>query len=61
MEVVERLIREYRIAVMPGSAFGMEDGCYVRISYGALDHSTIEQGMQRLISGLTSIVRGPGR
>ena len=55
MEVVERLIREHRIAVMPGSAFGMEAGCYLRISYGALDEATLEQGMHRLISGLDTI------
>ena len=55
MEVVERLIREFRIAAMPGSAFGMEHGCYLRISYGALDEATLEQGMHRLISGLDTI------
>ena len=55
MEVVERLIRECRIAVMPGSAFGMEHGCYLRISYGALDEATLEQGMHRLVSGLDTI------
>ena len=55
MEVVERLIRDHRIAVMPGSAFGMEHGCYLRISYGALDEATLEQGMHRLISGLDTI------
>ena len=56
MEVVERLIRDFRIAVMPGSAFGMEHGCYLRISYGALDESTLEEGMQRLVSGLNAII-----
>ena len=55
MEVVERLIREFRIAAMPGSAFGMEHGCYLRISYGALDEATLEQGMHRLVSGLDTI------
>lgn len=56
MEVVERLIREHRIAVMPGSAFGMDDGCFLRISYGALDEATLEEGMSRLVSGLNTIV-----
>ena len=56
MEVVERLIRDFRIAVMPGSAFGMEHGCYLRISYGALDEATLEEGMQRLSSGLNAII-----
>ena len=56
MDIVERLIREFRIAVMPGSAFGMSEGCYIRIAYGALDQSTIEEGMQRLINGLNAIL-----
>ncbi len=56
MEIVKRLIREHRIAAMPGSAFGMEEGCYLRISYGALDQSTLIEGMQRLVSGLMAIV-----
>ena len=56
MEIVERLIREYRIAAMPGSAFGMEKGCYLRISYGALDEATLEEGMHRLTCGLNAIL-----
>ena len=56
MDIVERLIRDFRIAVMPGSAFGMEDGCYLRISYGALDGATLEEGLHRLISGLNAII-----
>ena len=56
MEIVKRLIREFRIAVMPGSAFGMKDGCYLRISYGALDEATLEEGMHRLVSGLKAIL-----
>ncbi len=56
MDIVKRLIREFRIAVIPGSAFGMQEGCYLRISYGALDQSTVEEGMQRLINGLNAII-----
>ena len=40
--------------MMPGSAFGMELGCYLRISYGALDEATLEQGIYRLVSGLNA-------
>ena len=56
MEIVARLIREFRIAAMPGGAFGMEEGCYLRISYGALDEATLEEGMHRLVSGLNAIL-----
>lgn len=56
MEIVARLIREFHIAAMPGSAFGMEKGCYLRISYGALDEATLEEGMHRLTCGLNAIL-----
>ena len=55
MDIVKRLVREFRIAVMPGSAFGMDRGCYLRISYGALDEATLEEGMHRLTGGLNVI------
>ena len=56
MNIVKRLIREFRIAVMPGSAFGMVDGCYLRISYGSLDEATLEEGLCRLVNGLNTII-----
>ena len=55
MEVVERLIREYRVAAIPGSTFGIEEGCYLRIAYGALDEASVEDGIQRLVGGLRAI------
>jgi aspartate/methionine/tyrosine aminotransferase len=56
MTIVERLVREHRVAVIPGSAFGAADGCYLRISYGALEESTVAEGMERLLAGLRGIV-----
>jgi aspartate/methionine/tyrosine aminotransferase len=62
MTIVERLVREHRVAVIPGSAFGATDGCYLRVSYGALEPSTVAQGLDRLVSGLRAIVEeGSGR
>ena len=58
MQVVERLVREYRVAVIPGSGFGLTDGCYVRIAYGALESHTVETGMDRLVRGLQAILDG---
>ena len=55
VQIVQRLIRDFHIATMPGSAFGMENGCYLRVSYGALDEATLEEGMHRLVSGLNAI------
>ncbi|WP_299409761.1 pyridoxal phosphate-dependent aminotransferase [Acaryochloris sp. IP29b_bin.148] len=53
--LVEQLIREYGVAVIPGSAFGMESGCYLRIAYGALDKATLTEGLNRLVKGLSGI------
>jgi aspartate/methionine/tyrosine aminotransferase len=55
MEVVERLIREFGVAVMPGSTFGIKDGCYLRVAYGALEAGTVAEGMGRLVRGLKAI------
>ena len=56
MSIAERLIREYRVAVIPGSAFGMTDGCYFRVAYGALQKETVAEGIGRLVAGLRAIV-----
>ena len=53
---VERLIVEHRVAAVPGTAFGLVDGCYLRVSYGALDRATVAEGISRLIEGLRALV-----
>ncbi len=57
MEVVERLIRQYQVAVIPGTAFGLHAGCYIRIAYGALQQDTAAAGMERLVSGLRDLLK----
>jgi aspartate/methionine/tyrosine aminotransferase len=57
MTLAERLTREHRVATAPGTAFGLEKGCYLRVSYGALAPETVEQGMGRLVTGLQALVR----
>ena len=56
MRAAERLIREYKVAVMPGPAFGMTDGCYFRVAYGALQKETVTEGIGRLVNGLRTIL-----
>ena len=56
MEVTKYLIENHRVAVIPGHTFGMGDGCYIRVSYGALEKESATEGIQRLISGLTAIM-----
>jgi aspartate/methionine/tyrosine aminotransferase len=56
LTVVERLIRDYRVAVIPGSTFGMTEGCYLRVAYGALQRDTATAGIDRLVRGLPRIL-----
>ncbi len=56
LAVVERLIVDHRVAAVPGTAFGLTEGCYLRVSYGALDKDTVAEGMARLVGGLRTIV-----
>ena len=56
-ELVKRLIQEHKVAVIPGTTFGMDDGCYLRIAYGALQKETAKEGIERLVEGLETIVR----
>lgn len=55
-QLVERLIREYQVAVIPGTTFGMDDGCYLRVAYGALQKDTAKSGIERLVKGLQIIL-----
>jgi aspartate/methionine/tyrosine aminotransferase len=52
----ERLVREHKVAVIPGPAFGMTDGCYFRVAYGALQKATVAEGIGRLVRGLRAIL-----
>jgi aspartate/methionine/tyrosine aminotransferase len=56
--VAERLIREHGVAVIPGNAFGLEKGCNLRVSFGALKPATAEAAVRRLTAGLTAVVHG---
>lgn len=58
MAVTSKLIRKHRVAVLPGSTFGLNDGCYFRVAYGALDKNNAREGIQRLTDGLTDIMQG---
>ena len=58
LELVERLVKEHGVAAIPGNAFGMENGCYLRVAYGALQPETVAEGMGRLARGIKSILGG---
>jgi aspartate/methionine/tyrosine aminotransferase len=55
MTLTERLIKEHKVATIPGSAFADSSPCSVRISYGALDAESVIEGLRRLIGGLRAL------
>jgi aspartate/methionine/tyrosine aminotransferase len=55
MLLAERLVREHKVAVIPGSAFGMQ-GCCFRVAFGALQKATVAEGIGRLVAGLRALL-----
>lgn len=55
MTLTERLIREHKVATIPGSAFADSAPCSIRISYGALEPQAVEEGIGRLVRGLRAL------
>lgn len=55
MAIVQRLVRDFQVAVIPGNAFGAP-GCRLRVSYGALTAETARTATTRLVNGLRAIV-----
>ncbi len=62
--LVERLILEHGVAVLPGGAFGLAAGggagpgrgqVLLRLSYGMLDGPDLERALQRLFAGLAAL------
>lgn len=56
-QLVQSLIEQFGVAAIPGSAFGINQGCYLRLSYGALSDDIIAAGLQRLRKGLKVLSR----
>jgi aspartate/methionine/tyrosine aminotransferase len=56
MRMVEHLVNKHRVAVIPGTGFGVHEDCALRISYGALTAETAAEGMSRLVSGLKELI-----
>lgn len=52
LTIAKSLIEKYGIATIPGSAFAVNNGSYLRISYGALTSDTVEKGINKLVDGL---------
>jgi aspartate/methionine/tyrosine aminotransferase len=54
--VAKQLIERDRVAVIPGSTFGLERGCYFRVAYGSLTVDTATLGVERLVRGIRGLV-----
>ncbi|MEM8488842.1 MAG: pyridoxal phosphate-dependent aminotransferase [Bacteroidota bacterium] len=55
LTLAEQLIKQHKVAVIPGTAFGMEKACYLRIAYGALEKAKVEEGVRRLVAGIDKL------
>ena len=56
LELARSLIEHFGVAVIPGSAFGVTDRCAFRASFGALQSDSAIAGLDRLVTGLRSLV-----
>ena len=54
--LAEKLIEEHGVAVIPGEAFGVTEGCYLRVAYAALPQPLVLEGVRRLVHGLKSLL-----
>src|SRR5712692_6689075 len=61
LALAQRLIREHKVAVIPGSAFGMTDGCYLRVAYGALQKDTVAEASAAWSAGSKTCWADPRR
>lgn len=57
LEFAKRLVTEHGVATLPGSAFGESNGLRLRLSYGAVDSRTAEEGMRRLAQGIQTLTQ----
>jgi aspartate/methionine/tyrosine aminotransferase len=57
LELAKALIENFKVAAIPGSAFGLSEGCYLRISYGMLDAVQIDTAIDRLVNGILELTR----
>ncbi len=58
MDIVRVLIQRFGVAVIPGTTFGMDKGCYLRLSYGALQPETVLEGVGRFVEGIQCLLKG---
>jgi aspartate/methionine/tyrosine aminotransferase len=55
MDLARSLIEKYRVAAIPGRAFGIQNPCCLRVSYGALRPEMVAEGLGRLVEGISHL------
>ncbi len=55
VDLCQRLIREFSVAAIPGTPFGIDNSCSIRVSYGALPTDKFELALSRLAKGLQAL------
>lgn len=55
LDLVQTLINDYKVSAIPGCAFGLTNGCYLRLSYGMLDANNADLAMARLVAGVKAL------
>ena len=56
--LMERLLLDFGVAVLPGESFGLRPGprrAVLRLSYGMLDAADLDQALTRLLAGLAAV------
>jgi aspartate/methionine/tyrosine aminotransferase len=59
LDAAKLLIEKFRVGTIPGTAFGLDQGCFLRISYGGLDPETTAKALKRLFRGLNTMYKTP--
>ncbi len=57
LALVRRLVTRHKVAAVPGTAFGLTDDCYLRVSFGALEREAVVEGVGRLVTALRAELR----
>lgn len=56
MDLIHQLVQHHQVAALPGDTFGLQEGCYLRVAYAALERDTAQEGIGRLVKGLEELV-----
>ena len=56
LNTLNDVFRDHGVALIPGNTFGIDRGCYLRMSYAGLARDQVLEGTRRLVAGLRVIV-----